>query len=300
LELLLTVFKTLWLILVALFYKIAPRTQKIMRGEIVLITGGASGIGRLLAISFGKEGSTVVIWDINDEAMQKVANEVRAEGVKCYTYFCDISKREKIYETANKVKKDVGDVSVVINNAGIVTGKKFLECADELVEKTFQVNTMAHFWIVKAFLPKMMENDHGHIVTISSNAGLVGVSGLADYSASKFAVYGFNESLRFELYKQGKTGVKTTVVCPYYINTGMFDGVITKVPLLLPILSPNYAVRRIMHAVKTDQEELIMPWFTGISPLVRSLVPTPAFDELIRCFGVSETMDTFKGRQKTD
>jgi len=300
LELLVTVLKCLWLILVSIYYKFAPRQEKSLRGEIALVTGGASGIGRLLSIKFGKEGSTVVIWDINDDGMKKVADEVRAEGVKCFTYSCDISNREKVYEVAAQVKKDVGDVTILVNNAGIVTGKKFMECPDKLIEKTFLVNTIAHFWIVKAFLPKMLDNNHGHIVTISSNAGLVGVSGLADYCASKFAVYGFNESLRFELHKLGKTGVHTTVVCPYYINTGMFDGVVSKVPHLLPILDPERVVNKIMYAIKTNQEQLIMPWFSGVSPLIRSLFPIDAFDELVRCFGVSETMDTFKGRQKTD
>ena len=78
---------------------------------------------------------------------------------------------------------------------------------------------------VKSFLPSMLARNHGHIVTIASAAGLFGVNGLVDYCASKYAAVGFDESLRAELWVQKKTGVHTTVVCPFYINTGMFDGV---------------------------------------------------------------------------
>ncbi len=96
-----------------------------------------------------------------------------------------------------------------------------------MIEKTFQVNTMAHLWLGKAFLPSMIEKNHGHVVTIASMAGKFGMAGLCDYCASKFAAVGFDESLRNELVHMGKDNVHTTVVCPYFINTGMFDGVQT-------------------------------------------------------------------------
>ena len=80
----------------------------------------------------------------------------------------------------------------------------------------------------KAFLPSMLENNHGHVVTIASSAGLFGVCGLCDYCASKFGAVGFDESLMMELRAMKKTGVHTTVVCPFFINTGMFDGVKTR------------------------------------------------------------------------
>ena len=78
---------------------------------------------------------------------------------------------------------------------------------------------------VKAFLPEMISRDRGHIVTVSSSAGMFGVTGLSDYCSSKFAAVGFHESVRAELCALSKTGVEMTLVCPYVINTGMFDGV---------------------------------------------------------------------------
>jgi len=101
-------------------------------------------------------------------------------------------------------------VTVLINNAGIVTGRPLLESPDHLIELTMKVNAMAHFWTIKAFLPAMIARQHGHIVSIASSAGHAGVPGLGDYCASKYAAVGFNESLRLQLRKDGVKGVHTT------------------------------------------------------------------------------------------
>ncbi|KAK6012669.1 oxidoreductase, short chain dehydrogenase/reductase family protein [Ostertagia ostertagi] len=178
-----------------------------------------------------------------------------------HAYTVDLKQREQIYSTADKVKAEVGKVDILINNAGIVTGKIF-DCPDELMELTMAVNTHALFYVTtKAFVPAMMEANHGHVVTIASMAGKVGVSGLVDYCASKHGAMGFHESLAAELATLGKHGVKTTVVCPYYIDTGMFDGVQTKSPTLLPVLQPEYVVDCIMEAVLTEKELIAMPRF---------------------------------------
>ncbi|XP_031666346.1 epidermal retinol dehydrogenase 2-like [Oncorhynchus kisutch] len=99
-----------------------------------------------------------------------------------------------------------------------------MDAPDSLIEKTIEVNTMTHFWTYKAFLPAMTVNNHDHLVSVASTAGLIGVNGLADYCASKFAAIGFAESVALELLATGKDGVKTTIVCPHFMNTGMFDG----------------------------------------------------------------------------
>ena len=134
-------------------------------------------------------------------------------------------------------------------SAGMVTGKKLLDSPDHLIEKTFAVNAISHVWMLKAFLPAMLEANHGHVITVASQAGQIGAAGLVDYCGSKFAAVGIDESLRMELTKLGKTGIKTTCVCPYFINTGMFDGVNTKFPwnLLLYIMEPDYGAYYACH-----------------------------------------------------
>lgn len=108
----------------------------------------------------------------------------------------------------------------------------------------------------KCFLPDMIENNHGHIVTVASMAGQFGMAGLGDYCASKFAAVGFEEATRYELQRLGKDGVKTTLVCPYFINTGMFEGVQCK---LIPFLDQEYVTDKMLEAVLTDQRLLFLP-----------------------------------------
>ena len=154
-------------------------------------------------------------------------------------------------------------------------------------------DTLALFWTVRAFLPSMIEQDKGHVVTIASAASLAGAPKLTDYCSSKFAAFGFDESLRLELKKLG-SDVKTTIVCPYYIDTGMFDGVKTRFSWLLPILQPEAVVSRIVRAIKKDRRRLVMPWFIYSSWLSR-LMPVAWYDALMDFFGVTRSMDEFHG-----
>ncbi|ROL48304.1 Epidermal retinol dehydrogenase 2 [Anabarilius grahami] len=229
-----------------------PARRKSVSGEIVLLTGAGSGIGRLMALEFARLDARLVLWDINEDGNKQTARMIKEQhGARAYTYTCDCSDREEVYRVANQVKREVGDVTILINNAGIVTGKKFMESPDALIEKSMEM--------YKAFLPAMIAGNHGHLVSIASSAGLIGVNGLADYCASKFAAVGFAESMALELLAMGCDGVKTTIVCPFFINTGMFEGANTKFPRLMPILDPEYACRKIVDAVRREQVYLYMP-----------------------------------------
>ncbi|XP_052765068.1 epidermal retinol dehydrogenase 2-like isoform X1 [Mya arenaria] len=285
--------------LVAIVRAILPASiqGKDISGETVLITGAGSGIGRLMAERFAKLKCRLVLWDVNDKGNEETASICKGYGVSVDTYTINLCDREAIYKLADKVKTDVGKIDILVNNAGIVTGKKFLDCPDKMIDLTMQVNIMAHFWTVKAFLPDMMTRNHGHIVNIASSAGLIGVTGLADYCASKFAAVGFDESLRFELMAQGKTGINTTVVCPFFINTGMFEGAKTRFPFLLPILEPAYVADKIVEAVLCNQTLLALPRILYVFFAIKGFLPHSVAQVLNDHLGVSHCMDNFKGRQ---
>ena len=167
------------------------------------------------------------------------------------------------------------------------------EATEAEIRRTFEVNTLAGYWTTRAVLPAMRERDRGAIVTIASAAGLVGVARQTDYAASKWAAIGFTEALRAEL--RG-TGVRTLVVAPYYIDTGMFAGVRTRFPLLLPILREADVARRILDAVERGRQQLILPPLARTVPALRVL-PTRAFDAVVDFFGINHTMDHFVGRK---
>lgn len=268
---------------------------------VALVTGGAGGIGFILCQELIRRGAkAVVVVDLDqkvvDEAVARLslfATDARVT-VQVKGYACNVSDADQVKRMAEKVRADVGDVDILVNNAGIVSGKTLLQLTEDQIRRTFAVNTLAHFWTIRSFLPQMKKRNRGMIVTISSAGGIVGTNGLADYSASKFAVYGMDEALRLEL--RG-TQVHTLCVTPYFINTGLFDGVKTKIPFLLPILEPNYVARRIADAMEARQYYLEIPSILQLAWLTKVL-PTRLRDRILDTLGVTSSMSEFKGRSK--
>lgn len=274
--------------------------KKNVRDKVILITGAGSGLGKNMAGRFAALGARVVLWDINQKAVETCGKEIAENGGRAWSYACDVTNKENVYSVAERVKTDVGNVDILINNAGIVSGNLIEEVSDQKIERTFQVNVLSHFWTIKSFLPNMIARNSGHIVTIASAAGLGGAPKLTDYCASKFAAVGLSESLRRELSRRGATGVASTCVCPFYINTGMFTGAKTRFSLLLPILEEDYACKKIIYAILTEQEELIMPNILKLNNLLRFLLPVTWMDSLSRFLGIDASMDDFKGRQNVN
>jgi all-trans-retinol dehydrogenase (NAD+) len=264
-----------------------------IRDANVLITGAASGIGRLLAEKLSDRGARVILWDIDPHGLRELASSLKQLEREAIVYRVDVSDRQAVAKAAEHVLTAHGPVDLLINNAGIVSGQPILDASDEQIERTFGVNILAHFWTVRAFLPAMIKRDRGHIATVASAGGLVAAPRLSDYSATKFAAVGFDEALRLELAKQG-SAVKTTLVCPFYVGTEMFQGVTTRFPWLLPILEPEYVADRIIAAIEQDRRRLILPRFAYVNFPLR-LLPVAWFDALIDFFGISRSMDEFRG-----
>ncbi len=263
-------------------------------GKNVLITGAASGIGRLMAVRIAALGGRLILWDVNQQGLETLAAELKQKNYPVAIYTCDLSDKDAIYAAADKARAENGPIDVLINNAGIVSGKPLLEASDADITRTFAVNSMALFWTTRAFMPDMIKRNSGHIVTIASAAGLVGTPRLIDYCSSKFAAVGYDDALRMEIKRQGYN-INTTVVCPYFINTGMFQGAKTRFPLLLPILEPDYVADKIIKAIQSNRHRLIMPRFVHTTYLVR-LFPMSVFDALMGFFGINKSMDEFTGR----
>lgn len=262
-----------------------------MPGARVLVTGGGSGIGRLMALDAARRGAEVVLWDIDAAAGDRVREEIVAAGGAATAAVVNVADREAVAAAA----RGAGPVDVLINNAGVVTGRTLLESSDAAIQRTLDVNVLALYWTTRAFLPGMLERGRGTVVTIASAAGLVGVAKQTDYSASKWAAIGFTESLRHELRTEGHE-VGTLVVCPYYIDTGMFAGVTTKFPRLLPILKEGDVARRTVDAIEHGREQVILPPLARLLAPAR-ILPVRAFDRLVDVFGINRTMDHFVGRR---
>lgn len=286
-----------WLLSMVMVFVPTRLIAKDVKGKTVLITGAGGGIGSLLAENFGALGCRLVLWDINGALNTKTKQIVQKKHPECdvTVYTVDLSKLEEIKDTANKVLKYVGDVDILVNNAGVVFGKSVLDSVEGQMVKTMEVNCFAHYWTCKAFLPAMLSRNSGHIVTVASSAGLMGVPRMADYCASKFAAVGFEESLRNELGTLGKDGVHTTVVCPYLINTGMFDGCKSKFPFIMDALDPKYVADEVTKAVLRNQEVLYLPRLIYVLFAIKAILPVKCQYLLHDFAGATTLMNTFAG-----
>lgn len=230
----------------------------------------------------------MVVWDLDGTAAAETAALITAAGGIACAQQVDVTDSAAVSLAAEAA----GPVDVLVNCAGVVSGKLLLDATEAQIRRTFEVNVLGLYWTTRAFLPGMLARDTGTVVTIASAAGLVGVARQTDYSASKWAAIGFTESLRAEL---RSSGVRTLVVAPYYIDTGMFAGVRTRFPLLLPILREAQVATKVLDAVQRGRQQLVLPPLIGLLPMVRVL-PVRAFDAVMDAFGINRTMDHFVGR----
>ncbi|MFA6508677.1 MAG: SDR family NAD(P)-dependent oxidoreductase, partial [Treponemataceae bacterium] len=147
--------------------------MKSIQNQVALVTGGASGIGRLIALAFAERGAKVAVWDVNEAALRKIEADAKEKGVSILGMRCDVSDKDDVYARAADLAAVLGPVDILVNNAGIVSGSKFLETSDEKILRSMNVNLLSNFWTDKAFLPSMIERNRGHLVTISSAAGII-------------------------------------------------------------------------------------------------------------------------------
>lgn len=248
-----------WIHSIYLFF--IPPEPKSVNGEIILITGTGHGMGREMALRFARLGAVIVCVDINPAGNQETVELIKEKKGKAYSYECDVTNRDAIKEMAGKIRREVGDVTMLINNAGIMPCKPLLQTTEREITSSFNVNIISHLWLVQEFLPSMMEKNHGHIVAMSSMAGLIGLRNLVPYCATKFAVRGMMEALHEELRedKRDFSGIKFTVICPYIVDTGLCKNPKIKFPSLMKILTAQEAADNIVDAVRRDYFEITIP-----------------------------------------
>jgi len=285
---------TLWFILksyaISICHFFISPTEKSVDGQIILITGGGNGIGRIMACEFAAKGATIVSWDINPQWNLETQEIVEKQGGTFKPYTVNVCDKHAVLQCAERVRREVGEVDILINNAGVVSGRQLTDLTEANIRKTFEVNVIAHFWTLQALLPPMMTRGHGHIVSIASIAGFCGVSRLSDYCSSKFAAVGLHESLVCEL--ADYTGINTTLVCPFHITTGLFQGMKSR---LVPSLEPDYVAKRIVKAVLTNQRQLMIGRDMYALPFIKSILPVDASVHLSKFLGDGEAMKKFVG-----
>lgn len=276
--------------------------------EVIVITGGASGLGMLVAEVYGMRGATVAVLDVVE------MENGEARGVTYYK--CDVSDKEQVARVAAQIEKEVrpsfllkpltasyanpnpqlGTPTVLINNAAIVVGKRLLDMSMPEIERSLSTNLLSHFYTLKTFLPALTRSGRGGtIVTLSSVIGHTGAAQLTDYAAAKAGVTALHKSLAAEL-RESHPDIRMVLVTPGQVSTPLFYGVQTPNSFLAPVVEPIDVAKAIISAVDNGYSTSIalplyarwIDWF--------NVLPIGVQQVARRMAGVDRGMKTFVGR----
>ncbi|KAH0542807.1 hypothetical protein FGG08_002855 [Glutinoglossum americanum] len=287
-----------WATLLTLLYFLSILNQRVAHGnpravdlseEVIVVTGGASGLGLLIAEVYGLRGASVAVLDVREMEVGE------ARGVEFYK--CDVGDREQVEKAAKEIEEDLGTPTILINNAAIAHGKSILDLTNDEVERTFRVNLLSHFYTIKAFLPGMIRQNRGTIVTISSALAHLGCRNLSDYTCSKSALLALHASLTAELLPAHRETIKTLLVTPGQFSTPLFAGIKTPSPFFAPILEPVDVAKEVIKAVDAGEGGVLaMPLYARWVDWMRVL---PAgVQRVVRWWsGVDVAVEGFVGRR---
>ena len=265
-----------------------------IEGNTVLITGGCSGIGKIMGrMALEKKAKQLIIWDINEAAIESTVAEFSALG-KVSGFKADISDPASIDAAYAASKAACGDVDILINCAGIVTNNKtFAEQSDTDINRTVDINTKGAMFVTLRVLKDMKARGKGHICNITSSAGMLALPKMALYSASKWAAIGWSESVQIELQRE-KSPVHVTTIAPYFINTGMFDGIRS----FFKIQDPEVVARKTLRAIEKNRIYKGIPFTQHFLRLMQGIFPLSWFNFIFGDIcGLYTVIDHFTGRK---
>ncbi|GAA6052692.1 hypothetical protein JCM3770_007177 [Rhodotorula araucariae] len=235
------------------------------RGDVVLITGGSTGIGKEMVEILARKTNKIAVLDLAPPTYD-------AHGVKYYK--CDITDPSAIAEVAKQIRVDLGHPTVIVNNAGIARGKTILDTKPEEFLLTYKVNVLGAHNILREFLPHIIKINHGHIMTTASSASYAAIPQLSEYSCSKAAVLALHETLTAELrHRYNAPRVRTSVICPTKVSTQMGDAMKdTDNQFLTPTLSAPWLAREMVRIIDSGlSDHLVTPHFAHfLLPSLRS------------------------------
>ncbi len=264
-----------------------------------IVTGGAGGIGRAAVLRLLDLGAKVAVWDFNREALHQFREECSGKGYSIHTELCDVTDAEAVESSLNASVQALGGLSILVNNAGYVA-KGFFEDRDfELWSRTMLVNVEALMRLSYLALPHLKKQPRSHIINISSAAGVIGTAGLTAYSAAKWAVWGFSESLRQEMHVLGVKTLHIGTIHPVYLKTGMFEG--SNIPglggLIVPgVRSHDHVARAIITSIRRRRNRRMLPRSVSLAIFFRAVLPDALFQSFLRFLNIHRSMDSFQGK----
>lgn len=266
-----------------------------LKNSNILITGGASGIGKIMGrMALERGAKCFIIWDINEAGIEATKAEFKKYG-RVEGYIVNVADPQIVSEAYKKTVAECGAIDILINCAGVIASNKtFDEITPEVIFKTMNINAIAPMLVAGAMLPDMLKRNKGCVCNITSAGGMLSNPKMSVYSASKWAAIGWSDSVRIEL-QERKSNVYFTTVAPYYINTGMFDGVKSRI---IPILKPEYVAKRVLRGIEREKTFCGIPFGFHFIRFWQFLLPTRVFDFFFgKVIGIYHAMDHFTGRK---
>ena len=271
---LLLLLRLVWSVLEEVVRLVLPRPEKEVRGEVAVVTGAGHGIGRELALKLVSLGVRVACWDINQAGAEETLKMMKERGGEGMVVAVDVSDRDAVRSAALMTRTEMGEVTQLFNNAGIMPCKPFQSFSPQEIEKIFGVNVFSQFWTVKEFLPRMISLNKGHIVSMSSMAGIVGTPNLVPYCASKFAVKGFMDALFLEVRASSpEANINMTTIHPFVVDTGLAQKPRSRFQKFIPFTKPEAAAEKIVSAMRRNSEYEFIPSFLCLISAITKLIP---------------------------
>jgi NAD(P)-dependent dehydrogenase (short-subunit alcohol dehydrogenase family) len=193
-----------------------------LSGKVAAVTGAASGLGRAMALAFASEGMDLALADVDEPGLKTTVDLVSAHGVKTYAMRIDVSKQDQVDDFAARSVAKLKAVHLVCNNAGVAVSGAAWEASEAEWQWILGVNLWGVVHGVRAFAPRLIAQDEGHIVNTASVAGLISPPGMGAYCVTKHAVVALSESLHHDLRERGSR-VGVSVLCPAYVPTAIAD-----------------------------------------------------------------------------
>ena len=253
-------------------------TTNPFQDKVIIITGASLGIGRATACALATQGARLAIASRNAEALSALAEELKSPAGQVIAIPTDVTRREQVEAMVQEVIAKWGRVDILIANAGEYIRTPILELDPSTIQRSFDINFFGGVYCVKAVLPHMLKEKRGHIVFVTSMDGKIGLPPDAPYVSAKFALTGFCEVLRQELYH---TGIFVTNVLPGRVDTGMIQDL--KFSWISPKLAPESVASAILNGIRKHKPIVILP--AGAKLLYYINVFSPSLsDSLSRLF----------------
>ncbi|XP_063676870.1 estradiol 17-beta-dehydrogenase 11-like [Bolinopsis microptera] len=253
------------LLLEIVYFIFRCRPKKEIKNQHILITGAGQGIGAEFARQFAAMGNTIHCVDIDEKLVENIVDDLKGNGHQAYSYTCDLTKHDQVQRLHDDILGAGFVINILVNNAGVAFMAGILDMSLTQIQHSMMVNIVSNLWLIKLFMPKMLELNEGHIVNIASGAGFFPMINKTDYCSAKAgSIHALNQ-LRMD---HMKTKLKFTAVCPFFVNTKMIAGLDTSIAM-----SAEHLVTKAIRGIREDKEVILVPDTLRVIKIIQDFAP---------------------------